>query len=176
MSIEKELKNIIKQGNQHLYQKLINDIVSLHRQEYTEENLPTSEGFILELVNNALDDMWAKENCKRNMDVYGSFLTKKMFLDTIHKHVHISDNQSIKEKTVEEQVMINREAAEKFWHPCPRILYPKFPLNLIIPDIPSVAKVISREEIRDAIREGIDQETEKFNENIEKGSNNDTIS
>ena len=63
---------------------------------------------------------------------------------------------------------MNQEEYNKFLHPCPSIKYPKFTVNLILPDIPSVARVISREEIRDAIREIVDRETEKFDKNVKK--------
>ncbi|MCU9611784.1 hypothetical protein OEK97_28155, partial [Escherichia coli] len=59
----------LRQGNQNLYKDMIRKIVLFHREEYTEENLPTAESFILEMVNEALDEMYARENCVRDMSV-----------------------------------------------------------------------------------------------------------
>lgn len=52
-------------------------IVQIHRGMYTEENLPTAEDSILTNVNNALDHMWKKEGCIRDMAVYKSFIPSR---------------------------------------------------------------------------------------------------
>lgn len=73
-SFDAKLRKIIQQGNQDKYRELIKKIVQFHVEEYTEDNLPTAEDFILELVNDALDEMWEKQGVKRDMAIYKSFL------------------------------------------------------------------------------------------------------
>lgn len=74
---DKKLKKIIQQGNQDQYKALIKTIVKFQQEEYTEDNLPTAEGFFLEMVNEALDDMWARSGVKRNMAVYKRFIAPR---------------------------------------------------------------------------------------------------
>jgi len=78
---DRQLKTIIQQGNQDQYRALIKKIVKLHRKEYTEDNLPTSEDFILELVNDALDEMWEHDGVKRDMSVYKTFIEDRENVD-----------------------------------------------------------------------------------------------
>lgn len=65
VNFDKELKRIIRQGNQKEYAKLIKKIVRFHSEEYIEDNLPTHDDFILELVNDALDELWGSHKVSR---------------------------------------------------------------------------------------------------------------
>lgn len=76
-SIDHHIKKIIRQGRQEEYLDLFRKIVKEHRETFTEENLPTAEYAILAYVNTALDDMWGKEGCVRDMGVYKSFIEER---------------------------------------------------------------------------------------------------
>lgn len=67
----------IQQGNYGRYKDLFLTIVKIHRKTFTEENLPTAEDAILEAVNEALDKMWEREGCVRDMAVYKTFIAKR---------------------------------------------------------------------------------------------------
>jgi len=54
-SLRSPLSKIIVQGNYDEYARLIKMICELHENEFTEENVPTRESFILELVTDALN-------------------------------------------------------------------------------------------------------------------------
>jgi hypothetical protein len=73
-NLEQHLRGVIKEGNFEGYKSLLSLIVKIHRETFTEENLPTAEDAILECVNEALDRMWAKEHVTRDMAVYKTFL------------------------------------------------------------------------------------------------------
>jgi hypothetical protein len=73
-SLEKRISQEIRQGEYNRYKQLLHLIVKVHRDTFTEENLPTAEDAILEGVNEALDNMWKKEGVQRNMTVYKSFI------------------------------------------------------------------------------------------------------
>ena len=72
--LENMLSDIIQMGNYDEYLNLFRLIVKLHRKQFTEENLPTSEYEILTMVNKVLDEMWEYCGYKRDMTVYQSFV------------------------------------------------------------------------------------------------------
>jgi hypothetical protein len=76
-TLEQHLRNVIRQGNSTGYEDLFRLIVHIHRETFTEENLPTAEDAILEHVNYALDVMWKKEHVPRDMAVYKTFIAKR---------------------------------------------------------------------------------------------------
>ena len=62
-SLRSPLSKIIVQGNNDEYARLVKMICELHENEFTEENVPTRESFILELVTDALNAS------RRNKDI-----------------------------------------------------------------------------------------------------------
>lgn len=62
-SLRPVLSKIIVQGNNDEYASLVKLICELHENEFTEENVPTRESFILELVTDALNAS------RRNKDI-----------------------------------------------------------------------------------------------------------
>lgn len=52
--ISKQLRQIIKQGNNKEIQQLFIDIVRAHREVFTEDNIPTLAGFLTENLYNAI--------------------------------------------------------------------------------------------------------------------------
>jgi len=75
-SFDKKLKDIIGQGNQRQYRKLMKKIVKYHREEYLEENLLTAEDFIIELVDDALTEQYLEEGCVRDSTILKQFVDK----------------------------------------------------------------------------------------------------
>jgi hypothetical protein len=55
---EKELRRIIQQGDtvkgKRSYRAFIRRIVEIHRESFTEENIPTTESYLTELLHNAI--------------------------------------------------------------------------------------------------------------------------
>lgn len=56
VTLKNQLRDIIRQGNNDEYAQLIKTICELHENEFTEENTPTRESFILELVTDAFNE------------------------------------------------------------------------------------------------------------------------
>lgn len=52
--ISKQLRQIIKQGNNKEIQNLFIDIVRAHREEFTEDNIPTIATFLFEYIYDAI--------------------------------------------------------------------------------------------------------------------------
>ena len=54
-AFDRELRRIISQGDTTKeYRKLFERIVIIHREEFTEENIPTTQGYLEELLADAL--------------------------------------------------------------------------------------------------------------------------
>lgn len=61
-AFDRELRRIIRQGDTTKeYRKLFERIVIIHREEFTEENLPTTQGYLEELLADALKIASLKE-------------------------------------------------------------------------------------------------------------------
>lgn len=59
----KELRRIISQGDcEPEYRDLFKKIVEIHRQEFTEENIPTTHGYLQELLDDAIEVTKEKED------------------------------------------------------------------------------------------------------------------
>ena len=61
-SIDKKLRKIIRQGDTSKeYRNLFKKIVEIHREEFTEENLPTMHNYLKGLLYNAIITQYKKE-------------------------------------------------------------------------------------------------------------------
>lgn len=58
-SFDEELEDIVKQGDtSQEYRNLFKKIVRLHKKHFTEENLPTAENYLQELLREAIEDIY----------------------------------------------------------------------------------------------------------------------
>ena len=61
-AFDRELRNIIRQGDtSQEYRNLFKRIVIIHREEFTEENIPTTQGYLEELLADAIKVAELKE-------------------------------------------------------------------------------------------------------------------
>ena len=59
---DRKLRRIISQGDtSREYRKLFKRIVEIHREEFTEENIPTTEDYLQELLREGIEDARSRE-------------------------------------------------------------------------------------------------------------------
>jgi hypothetical protein len=62
MNFEKKLREIIRKGDTtREYRDLFKTIVKIHRESFTEENIPTSQQYLQELLDDAIADVRERE-------------------------------------------------------------------------------------------------------------------
>jgi hypothetical protein len=63
MNFDKKLRAIISQGDTSKeYRNLFKKILKIHREEFTEENLPTTEDYLKELLKDAIQEVADREH------------------------------------------------------------------------------------------------------------------